>query len=227
MAQDRIEVIRNLLLSDNPQRLRTLDRLAKSDPAQFKSICHRLLSDHAVLVRQSILRLLAEFGMAGDEEAEAGALAALEIPELREWAALALGKAGSPASFAILFRYAQDGSAAALRVAATHATAPNQRRRVLALARRFVLVAFFPLRQSALWIVLPTLSTHGKEDLLLEVARRYLDEEALGLLERSTPRILPALQELLAETEPGTAEHGDVLRTIQTIERRMSSTEHG
>jgi len=220
-----VDAWRRLITHDSNAGLRALDRLARTDRTAFVALCHELLRDPSIAARKAGLRMLSLFGIEGDAEAEATAQASLAEPELREWAALALGRVGSPASFQVLADYARGGSPSALRVMAKMAKTPEQQHLVLEIARQFVLDERFPVRNSAVRIVLPTLSNQEKENLLIEIVRRYFDEEALGSLRHATERVVPMLRGLLEKTVPGTAEQKDILQTIHEIESRASPFE--
>jgi prefoldin subunit 5 len=63
-----------------------------------------------------------------------------------------------------------------------------------------------------------------EEEVLLHVARQYLDDYAIEALGRASLRALPELQDLLAEIGPGYAESKDLERAIRKLQRQWTGT---
>jgi len=106
---------------------------------------------------------------------------------------------------------------------AWQARTAEQRHRVIELARRLLFAESPRLRTMAVRVLNGLSSPDQEEDLLLEAARRYHDEIVIGSLEEATPRVLPALRQMLADLRPGYAAAGDVERAIDALERKMQS----
>lgn len=214
---------RRLRELDDVAAFQALQHLDERDHAAFVGLSHQLLQDPALPIQEAALGALGELGDADDAIGEAAALRALDEPPLHEVALIALAKIATPAAFPLLLARAQAGDGWALRAVAWQARTAEQRQRVMELSRLLLFADSPRLRTMAVRVLNGLSSPDQEEDLLLEAARRYHDEIVIGSLEEATPRVLPALRQMLADLRPGTAEAGDVERAIDALERKVQS----
>ena len=239
MQEHTIEALRQGILSDSIEEKRATARafrqLAKGRFSQFLNICHTLLKDPDIKVRQQALRLLGWYGDRDDLIAEAAAQEALSIPELEHSALLALGAIGTDTAVPLLFEYAkrdleypahpEQHHRIALWSLAKRVRTAEQKQEALALARESLLSEHYPSRDAALRALKMLSTAAAEEDLLLKAYRVYADELVAWALGAASPRMLPILYELLAELKPGCAEHGDIAHAIQRMKTRIEQGE--
>ena len=173
--------------------------------------------------------MLAWFGDRDDALAEASARQALDIPELRSDALSALGTIGTAAVVPLLFEYVErdeqvavGSSQRALMSLAKQVRTDEQRQQALALARKYLCSEVYYDRDAALRALSILSTAAAEEELLLTVYHRYHDELVVWALGGASRRMLPALQQLLAEVEPKYAEHQDIAHAIERMQIRLS-----
>jgi hypothetical protein len=205
---------------DARQGLRLLN---ERDHASYICVARQLMQDADTTVRHEALLTWAFYGDPNDAEVEVVAIDALQIPELRNAALVALKQAGTPAAFPFLLSYASQGFEYALHAAAWQARTPQQRQQVLELARKQLFFKSARVRTMAVRVIRRLSSPEREEQLLLKAARRHLDEMVIYALRWASNDVLPALREMLAEIGPGYAESKDLAEAIATIESRERS----
>lgn len=230
IGPEEIEQWRRAVLHGKRIAKQALDHLEREAHPQFVAICHALLQDASPIVQQVLLSLLGQHGDRDDAVAEAGAVAALPIPELQEVALFALGTVGTPASFPILLTYVRQGAREALEAAAKQARTEEERQVVLELAREQLFSPARPyrnayLREEAVGVLRALSSIVEEEAILLRAAQRYYDMFVIEALAEGTPSILPALEDMLGRFPPGYAEYQDISYAIEGIRRRMNQVE--
>src|SRR6185437_3014047 len=113
-----------------------LRSLNERDHASYIRVARQLVHDSDTTVRHEALLTWAFYGDPTDAEVEAVAIDALETPELRNAAFVALKQAGTPVAFPVLLSYASQEYEYALQAAAWQARTPQQQQQVLELARK-------------------------------------------------------------------------------------------
>jgi hypothetical protein len=215
------------------QRLRTLDFVAsfhalkhidEHDHAAFVDLCHQLLRDPTPSIQEAVLGALGHLGDPDDGIGEAAALRALDEPTLHDVALIALARIATPAAFPLLLAHAQVAGAWALRAVAWQARTAEQHQLVLELARQLLFAESRHIRTMAVRILTGLSRPDQEEDILLEAARRHMDEIVIASLGQATPRMLPAMRQILAEIGPGYAESKDLQRAIDALEAKMQSS---
>jgi hypothetical protein len=223
LSQQEVGAYRSVILSDAKKGRHQLARLAKEDHPTFLELCHRLLNDPSMHVRDEILFLLGHYGTEHDPVAEAKALEAVTVPELQEGAAFALGRIASPGSIPLLFQYAQEGSPYALHALWRRVATEEDKQHLLQIARQHLLSPVYRLREEALSALYTYSSAAAEEDLLLRAAQLYYDELVIDTLSEATERIVPALEELLGTVPVNTAEYNDILSALERLKQRISA----
>jgi len=227
ISQEEVANYRSVILSDAQKGRHQLARLAKEDHPTFLELCHRLLNDPSMHVRNQILFLLGHYGTEHDPVAEAKALEAVTVPELQEGASFALGRIASPGSFPLLFQYAQAGSPYALHVLWRRVTTEEDKQHLLQIARQHLLSPVYRLREEALYALHKYSSTATEEDLLLRAAQVYYDELVIDALSEATERVLPALEELLRTVPVNTTEYNEISSALERLKQRLSAQDGG
>jgi len=161
-----------------------LVQLTGQNYPRFARICRLLLDAPERDARHEALFSLYQHGRRDDAEAEAGALAALDDPDLhiRARAFLAPGTVGTAACVPVLRALAEAGEMYALPALARQARTDDDRASALGLARERLLSPDHQIRHEAL-AALHWLSTaEAEEDLLIEAYERYPCEYAARAL---------------------------------------------
>ncbi len=208
---------RQTILDDEGAAQQQLAALDTHDHRSCMQLCYTLLSDPAPEVQRAALLLLRQRGDHNDPQAEAGALALLDQPELQDDALAALGRVATPAALPKLFFYAEHGAAAALTALHARVQSDEDRGRLLRVARQQLFSQHSATREVALRLLRALSSPSEEEDLLLRATRRYYDEFVIQALGETSGKALPALQELLARFPTTSAEH----RTLSLAIRRL------
>jgi hypothetical protein len=225
---EEIEQWHRAILAERQAAVRALDQLAKQDHERFIAVCHELLQSASLQGQEVALSELGRQGDRDDAIAEAKILAALHTPKLRETALFALGTVGTSVSFPVLLRYANAGKRCALEAASKQVRTPEERQLVLDLARSQLFSPDAHLREEAVGVFRALSSIAEEEETLLQAAKRYYDMFVLEALAEGTPRILPALEEMLAPFLPEYADYAqprDLRYAIEGIRRRMNQAE--
>jgi hypothetical protein len=225
ISQETVESYRSLILSDQKKARWELTQLARMDHTTFRELCHHLLNDTSLSVRDTIFFLLGHFASEPDQEIQAKALEALTVPELQEGAAFVLGRIASALAFPPLFEYAQAGSPYALHVLWRRVTTEEDKQAVLRLARGHLISPVYRLREEALSALLKYSSAAAEENVLLSAARCYYDELVIGALSEATAKAIPALEELLGTVPPGSTEYYELSSALERLRKRSSAPE--
>jgi hypothetical protein len=218
---------RSLILTDAEEAQKQLRDLARLDYATFVAYCHRMLTDEDWQVRDVAFIVFGQRGKEPDPFIEAKALQDLAIPDLHAAAAFVLEMVGSsaPTTVQTLFTCAENGSYQALAALQRRVESQQDRERLLELARRHILSPIYYLREQALF-VLTRLSTASKEEeWLLQAARLYYDELVIDALGNASPRVLPALEQLLSTVPSDCVEYRDLYDAVSRIKARMATSE--
>jgi hypothetical protein len=218
---------RQTILADEGAAQQQLAALDTRDHRSCMQLCYTLLSDAAPEVQRAALLLLRQRGDHDDAQAEAGALALLDQPELQDDALAALGRVATPAALPKLFFSAEHGSSAALSALHAQVRTDEDRRRLLRVARQQLFSQHSATREVALRILRALSSLAEEEDLLLRATRRYYDEFVIQALGETSGKVLPTLREMLARFSTTSAEHRTLslaIRRLQlSIQRRRES----
>lgn len=198
--------------------------LHQSDHPTFLAVCRALAGSQIVAARRLGLKLLGFHGDRDDPIGEQAARSALDMPDLRREALLALGTVGTTAAFEVLIRYTEAGDSHALRPTLRQARTQEQKQQLLELVRQFVLSDAFYLRTNALYCLQRLSTPTQEEDLLVEAVRRHPDELIFGALSAASGRVLQALEAIRQQFRPGSAEYMDASRAIQAIEHGTDGT---
>jgi hypothetical protein len=224
MWDQEIDQWRQKLLSTREPTLDELDRLRNQERDRYLALCRALAWDRSPSIRLIALRQLGYYGERDDSAAEAAALDAAADPELRNAALLALGTVATPQAFPTLLAFAASGRYMGVEAAAKQARTPEQRESLVQLARRFVLAEDVQLR----WRAVKTLRTFStplaEEQLLMEAARRYVDDFTISALGQASARVLPVLRALQSKAPAQSYLHADLSRAIATVQNRTGPT---
>jgi hypothetical protein len=209
---------RQAILSDEGAAQQQLAALATRDHSTCMQLCRALLADPAPEVQRVALLVLAQHGDHNDPQAEAGALALLDQPELQDDALAALARVATPAALPKLFFYAEQGAAAALSALRAQVRSDEDHARLLRLARQQLFSQQSATREVALRILRALSTPAEEEDLLLRATRRYYDEFVIQALGETSGKVLPVLQELLLRFPTTSSEHRNLSLAIRRLQ---------
>lgn len=209
---------RQMILSDEGAAQQQLAALDSRDHPTCMQLCYILLADSAPEVQRVALLVLAQRGDHDDPQAETGALALLNQPELQDDALAALARVATPAALPRLFFYAEQGAAAALTALHAQVRSDEDRARLLRVARQQLFSQQSATRAAALRILRALSSPAEEEDLLLRATRRHYDEFVIQALGETSGKVLPVLQELLLRFPTTSAEHRNLSLAIRRLQ---------
>ncbi|HEV2235370.1 MAG TPA: hypothetical protein VGR57_01805 [Ktedonobacterales bacterium] len=204
---------------------RALATLAATKHAEFTRLCHSLLDDPELRVREEILWHLMRYGHRDDVVAETKARALLALPDLRGRALLALGTVGTRSVVPELYVLSEASEQHALVALARQVRAESQRRQALRLSRKWLTDETYSRRDEALRALRILSTARREEDLLLTIYLKYGDELVVWALGAASAHMLPVLRDLRGRWPEGCAEHGDVTRAMRRLEWRLAHHE--
>ncbi len=218
VTNELAQTLRQALVANAKAGQQALDRLDKTQHAQFVAVCHVLLKDADRQIQKIALRKLGQRGDRDDVIAENEAIAALAQEDLHDTAIFALGTIGSDKVFPILFEYARSGNAEALSAVAKQARTDEQRRQVVRLARRGLFSPILAMRYNACEILQSLSNVLAEEHLYLASSEIFTDEFTIFALRAASAYALPRLQRMLRSYPPDSVQY----RQFQLVVKELS-----
>jgi hypothetical protein len=212
---------RDAILEDEWMPRYELAQLARRDPTAFVALCCRLLREPHPEVQRIAPEKLWELG--GHPEravAEAIRLIPTTNPTLESFIVRLLREAAS-AAISAPFGMAEGGLGSSLVLLSGVLRFPADRLRLISLACCHVLSGDRHLRSRSLALLADALDRRRWEEVDLEVARRYHDEDAYWLLGlRATARVIPVLRWLRARMLADSRESRSIEEATAQIDLR-------
>ena len=211
---------------DDPLKIaHKMNDLAREDHEAFLALCRRLLRDKEQTVRHGLLLALYRYTQKDQELGQLLIKDALGEEALQDAALFVLARIATRAVLPTLYHYARNGQVWALSGLDRLIRSEREVQAAIRLARRYLLASEYPLRETALELLLRHSSIKQEENLLLKAVRLYKDEAFIEALRDAEPaKVLPELKMLATEIERNSTAFEDLSKTITILENKLEKT---